>query len=105
MVAVEVLLLVSGPGVAPAAGLMVALLVMTPLVALTFARNTMSGAVAPTARGPLRVQVMAPVAPAAGVVQDQPFGVMLTKVVEPGTLALSTRLPAAFGPSLVTLSV
>ena len=101
VVAVAVLLLLSGSATAPTAGLMVALLVTNPVDAMMRATMVTGGALAPTASGPLRVQVTTP----AACEQLQPVPDAETNVDDPGRLSVSTRLPEAFGPSFVAVSV
>ena len=101
VLAVAVLLVVSGSATAPAAGAMEALLVTVPPVAVTFATRVTSGALAPTARGPARVQVTTRFA----WLHDHPLPLADTKVVEPDRLSVSTRLPEALGPALLARSV
>jgi hypothetical protein len=100
-VAVPLSLPVFGSAVAE---VIVAVLVMTP-VASGLALTTNVKTLLPTDMLAI-VQVMVPVAPAAGVVHDQlPGGVSETKVVLAGTASLSESVAALLGPALLTVMV
>jgi hypothetical protein len=101
VVAVAVLLLLSGSAVAPAAGLRVALLVTNPVEASMRATMVIGGALAPTAKEPVRLQVTKPTT----WEQLHPVPEADTKVDDPGRFSVRTRLPEAFGPSLKAVSV
>jgi hypothetical protein len=81
----------------------VAVMVVAATVEVTFT-TTIMFATAPEARLAGPVQVTLPVAPTAGVVQDQPTGMEIeAKVVLVGTASTKVTPVAAAGPLFVTV--
>ena len=99
--AVAVLSAVSGSATAPAAGRTVALFVIVPPAALTVPTMVTAGAVAPTARPVVRLQVTTP----AACEQLQPEPEADTNATAGGRLSVITIAPEALGPALLAVSV